>query len=44
MKDMIHNYQSYDRRQISYEATEQFSYKVIGKKIVDVYRSVPENK
>ena len=44
MKDMIHNYQSYDRRQISHEATEQFSYKVIGKKIVDVYRSVPENK
>jgi glycosyltransferase involved in cell wall biosynthesis len=44
MKEMIHNYQSYDRRQISREATEQFSYEVIGKKIADVYRSVPENK
>jgi glycosyltransferase involved in cell wall biosynthesis len=44
MKAMIHNYKRYDRRQISHAATAQFSYEVIGKKIVDVYRSVLENK
>ena len=44
MKEMIHNYHLYDHRQISREATEQFSYEVIGKKIVDIYRSVLENK
>jgi glycosyltransferase involved in cell wall biosynthesis len=44
MKGMIRNYHIYDRRQISREATEQFSYEVIGKKIVDIYRSVLENK
>jgi glycosyltransferase involved in cell wall biosynthesis len=44
MKEMIRTYHIYDRRQISREATEQFSYEVIGKKIVDIYRSVFENK
>ena len=44
MKEMIGNYNNYDRGQIRHEATKQFSYEVIGKKIVDVYRSVLENK
>ena len=44
MKEMIRNYHLYDRRQISHAATEQFSYEVIGKKIVDIYSSVLENK
>jgi glycosyltransferase involved in cell wall biosynthesis len=40
MKAMIRNYHTYDRMQISHEASEQFSYKVIGKKIVDIYSSI----
>ena len=44
MKEMIRNYNSYDRRQISHAAIQQFSYEVIGKKIVEIYHSVPENK
>jgi glycosyltransferase involved in cell wall biosynthesis len=43
MKEMIRNYHSYDRGEISREAVKQFSYEVIGKKIVDIYNSVPEN-
>ncbi|HZZ75053.1 MAG TPA: glycosyltransferase, partial [Puia sp.] len=44
MKEMILHYDRYDRAQISHEATQQFSYEVIGKKIVDIYHSVLENK
>ena len=44
MKEMIRNYDSYDRAQISQEAAQQFSYEVIGKKIVDIYHSVLGNK
>jgi glycosyltransferase involved in cell wall biosynthesis len=44
MKEMIRNQHMYDRGQISRDAREQFSYEVIGKKIVDTYRSVLENK
>ena len=44
MKEMILNYHMYDRRKISHEAREQFSYEVIGKKIADAYHSVLEKK
>jgi glycosyltransferase involved in cell wall biosynthesis len=44
MKEMIRNYNRYNRKQISLDATKQFSYEVIGQKIVDVYHSVLENK
>lgn len=44
MKEMIRNYNSYDHGQISREATELYSYEAIGKKIVDIYRSVSKNK
>jgi glycosyltransferase involved in cell wall biosynthesis len=44
MKEMILSYKKYDRGNISFEARNQFSYEVIGKKIVDIYHSFPENK
>jgi len=44
MKEMIRNYQSYDRKQISDDAKKQFSYEVIGKEIAELYHSVLTNK
>jgi glycosyltransferase involved in cell wall biosynthesis len=40
MKEMIRNYHLYDADFISRQATEQFSYEVVGKEISDIYQSV----
>jgi glycosyltransferase involved in cell wall biosynthesis len=44
MKEMFQNHTTYDKEKISQQANEQFSYEVVGKKIIDVYNSIPENK
>jgi glycosyltransferase involved in cell wall biosynthesis len=44
MKKMIQNHSGYDREKISHQSKEQFSYQVVGQKIIDVYNSVHENK
>ncbi|HEY2350542.1 MAG TPA: glycosyltransferase [Puia sp.] len=44
MKDMIRNYHRFDRGKISRDASAQFSYDVIGKKISDIYQAIPEKK
>lgn len=44
MKEMINNRHLYDKYEISRQAVEQYSYETIGKRIIDVYDSVPDNK
>jgi glycosyltransferase involved in cell wall biosynthesis len=44
MKDIIRNYDFYNREKISKRAMEQFSYEVIGKEITAVYDSVLDKK
>jgi glycosyltransferase involved in cell wall biosynthesis len=44
MKEMIRNYHLFDAGQISRNASSQFSYEVIGKKISDIYQTIPEKK
>ena len=43
MKEMISNYDSYEKDDISRYAMEQFSYQSIGKKILEVYDAVLKN-
>ncbi len=43
MKEMISNYDSYEKEDISRHAMEQFSYQSIGKKILQVYDDVLKN-
>ena len=44
MKKMIQNHSGYDREKISRQSKEQFSYQVVGQKIIDIYNSLPESK
>ncbi len=43
MKQMISNYELFEKDHISKQAKEQFSYQTIGKKILQVYNDVLEN-